>query len=164
MNSKIYKEVMRKTRLRNKFIDSKTDVDRIAYNKQRNYCVSLIRKEKKTYHSNLNIRDVTDNKIFWRKVKPYFSEKVNLQIKILLVEKGNDVSDPEIFSEVEKVISKDMDIAEKFTKFFVNMVPSLKISPKENYQRNVGNDNEPILNYINKFKNHLSIKFIKSRK
>ena len=45
--SKTHKEVMRRTRLRNKFIGSKTDVDRIAYNKQRNYCVSLIRKEKK---------------------------------------------------------------------------------------------------------------------
>ena len=47
INSKIHKEVMRRTRLRNKFIDSKTDADRIAYNKQRNYCVSLIRKQKK---------------------------------------------------------------------------------------------------------------------
>ena len=51
-------------------MDSKTDADRIAYNKQRNYCVSLIQKEKKAYYSNLNIRDVTDNKTFWRKVKP----------------------------------------------------------------------------------------------
>ena len=47
INSKIHKEVMRRTRLRNKFIDSKTDADRIAYSKQRNYCDSLIRKEKK---------------------------------------------------------------------------------------------------------------------
>ena len=66
---------MRKNRLRNTFIDSKTDVDRVAYNKQRNYCVSLIRKEKKAYYSNLNIRDVTDNKTFWRKVKPLFQKR-----------------------------------------------------------------------------------------
>ena len=164
INSKIHKEVMRRTRLRNKFIDSKTDADRIAYNKQRNYCVSLIRKEKKVYYSNLNVRGVTDNKTCWRKVKPRFSEKVNLQTKILLVEKGNDLSDPEISSEVEKVISEDMEIAETFNEFFVNIVSSLKISPKENYETDVGNDNEPILNYINKFKNHPSIKVIKSRK
>ena len=56
---------MRKNRLRNTFIDSNTDGDRVAYNKQRNYCVSLMRKEKKAYYSNLNIRDVTDNKTFW---------------------------------------------------------------------------------------------------
>ena len=94
-------------------MDSKTDADRIAYNKQRNYCVSLIRKEKKAYYSNLNIRDVTDNKTFWRKVK-LVSEKVNLQTRLLLVEKGNDLSDPEISSEIEKVISEDMEIAETF--------------------------------------------------
>ena len=46
----------------------------------------------------------------------------------------------------------------------MNIVPILKISPKENCETDVGNANEPILNYINKFKNHPSIKVIKSRK
>ena len=41
---------------------------------------------------------------------------------------------------------------------------NLKILLKENYKINVGNDNELILNSINKFKNHSSIKVIKSRK
>ena len=80
------------------------------------------------------------------------------------MEKGNDLNHPEISSEVEKVISEDMQIAVTFNEFFVNIVPSLKISSKENYETDVGNDNEPILNYINKFKNHPSIKVIKSRK
>ena len=77
-------------------------------------------------------------------MKPLFSEKVNLQTNILLVEKGNDLSDPKISSEVEKVISDDMEIAETFNEFFVNIVSSLKISPKKNYETDVGNDNEPI--------------------
>ena len=47
INSKTHKEIMRRTRLRNRFIDSKTDTDRIAYKKQRYYCVSLIGKEKR---------------------------------------------------------------------------------------------------------------------
>ena len=83
---------------------------------------------------------------------------------MLLVEEGNDLSDPEISSEVEKMISEDMEIAESFNEFFVNIVPSLKNSPKENCGRDVGNDNEPIVNYISKFKNHASIKIINSRK
>ena len=57
-----------------------------------------------------------------------------------------------------------MEIAETFNKFFVNIVPSLKISPKENYETDIGNNNKPTLNYINTFKNHPSIKVIKSRK
>ena len=146
MNSKIHKEVMKRTRLRDKFIDSKTNANRIAYNKQRNYCVSLIQKEKRAHYRSFNIRDVTDNKTFWRKLKPLYSEKVNLQTKNLLVEKVNDLSDPEISSEVEKVISNDMAIAGTFNEFFVSIVPSLKISPKENYETDLGNDNEPILN------------------
>ena len=35
---------MRRTRLRNKFIDSKTDAYSIAYNKQCNYCITLLEK------------------------------------------------------------------------------------------------------------------------
>ena len=93
------------------------------------------------------------------KSKTSFSEKVNLQTKT-----STDLSDPEISSEVEKVISEDMETAETFNEFFVNIVPSLKISPKENYKTDAGNDNKPILNYINKSKNHPSIKVIKSRK
>ena len=80
------------------------------------------------------------------------------------VKKGNDLSDLEISSEIEKVISEDMEIDETFNRCFVNIVPSLKISQKKNYERVVGNDKEPILNYINKFKNHWSIKVIKTRK
>ena len=41
---------------------SKTDIDRIPYNKQRNYCVWLVRREKKTYFSDLNKHDVTTMK------------------------------------------------------------------------------------------------------
>ena len=84
-------------------------------------------------------------------VKPLFSEKVNLQVKVLLVEKGNALSDTKISSEVKKVISDDREIAETFNKFFVNIVPSLKISTKENYETNVGNYKESVLNFINKF-------------
>ena len=117
---------MKRTYLRNKFIDPKTDAERIAYNKQRNYCVSLTQKEKKIDYSNLKIRDVTD-------VKTFFSEKVNLETNILLVEKGNDLSEPEVSSEISKVISDDIEIT--FNKCFVNIVLSLKISSKEDYER-----------------------------
>ena len=80
------------------------------------------------------------------------------------MEKGNDLSNPEISSEVEKVISDDMEIAETINELFVNNIPNLRILSKENDETDVGNDNEPILNCINKFKNHPGIKVINSRK
>ena len=152
---------MRRTPWRNKFINFKTDANRIAYNKQRYYCVSRIRKEKKAYYSNLKIRYVTNNKTFWRKVKPLFWEKVNFANKNFPSGKREWFKWPwNIFGSWES----DKEIVEIFNEFFVNMVPSLKISPKENYKTDVGNDNEPILNYINMFKNHPSMKTLKSRK
>ena len=39
------KEIMKRSRLRNKFLNTKIDIDRKAYNKQRNYIVSLLRNE-----------------------------------------------------------------------------------------------------------------------
>ena len=43
-----------------------------------------------------------------------------------------------------------MEIAQTFNESFVNTVPSLKISPKENYETDAGNDDELILNCITK--------------
>ena len=74
------------------------------------------------------------------------------------MEKRNNLSDP------EKVISDDIEIAQTFNEVVVNIVLSLKLLSKENYETEVGNDNETILNYINKFKNHPNIKVIKPRK
>ena len=47
MNKKLSKEIMKKFHLRSKFLNTKSDLDRKAYNKQRNYVVSLMRQEKK---------------------------------------------------------------------------------------------------------------------
>ena len=47
MNKKLSKEIMKRSCLRNKFLNMKINLDRKAYNKQRNYMVSLMRKEKK---------------------------------------------------------------------------------------------------------------------
>ena len=76
------------------------------------------------------------------------------------MENRNNLSDPEISSVVEKVVLDDREFVETFNNFFVNIVSSLKISPKENYETDAGSDSEPRLNY---FKNHSSIKVIESR-
>ena len=47
LNKTINKEIMKKSRLSNKFLNTKSDIDRKAYNKPCNLCVSLIRRDKK---------------------------------------------------------------------------------------------------------------------
>ena len=40
---------MKRSHLRNTFFNTKSDIDRKAFKKQRNYVVSLLRKEKKEF-------------------------------------------------------------------------------------------------------------------
>ena len=69
------KEIMTRSRLRNKFLKTKNAANRKASNKQRNYSVSLFRREKKSFFSNLDTKKIVDNKRFWQTVKPFFSDK-----------------------------------------------------------------------------------------
>ena len=46
---------MNRTRLRNRFLRTRCIRDKEAYNKQRNYCVSLIRKTNQQYYNNLDV-------------------------------------------------------------------------------------------------------------
>ena len=64
---------MKRSQLRKFFLKKKTLENHVAYNKQRNYCVSLLRKEKRNYFKNIDTSKVSDNKMFWKTVKPMFS-------------------------------------------------------------------------------------------
>ena len=75
---------MKRTRLRNKCLNTKSDIDGKVYIKQRNLPVILIRKEKKAYYNNLNTRNITDNKTFGKTVKPLFADKIQTTSKITL--------------------------------------------------------------------------------
>ena len=77
---------MKRARLKNKFIKYRCEGNKRAYNAQRNLCVSLVRKAKKDYFDNINIRTVTDNKKFGKTVKPLFTDKGMNHDKIILVE------------------------------------------------------------------------------
>ena len=47
-----------------KEITSRPFEDKAAYNKDKNYCVSLIRKTKTDYYKNLDHKKIVDNKSF----------------------------------------------------------------------------------------------------
>ena len=51
--------------------------------------VKLLRRTKKDYFQNLNIRDLSDNRKFWKTIKPYFSNKRLNWNKFSLKEKEN---------------------------------------------------------------------------
>ena len=146
MNKILAKAIMDRTRLKNKYNHESNEVNKAKYNKQRNYCVNLFRREKKKYYTNLDPKLITDNKKIWKAVKPLFSEKCITNRAITLID-GN------------KIISKDMDVAEKLNEFFSNAVKNLDITGYEPEIPEI--DMDEITNVIFKFKNHPSIVKIK---
>ena len=86
MTKELRKEIMKRSKLKNKYNKKRNYENWSLYKKQRNYCVSLLRKTKKAYFEKLNLKEIGDNKAFWKTVRPYFSDKDNKYSKITLVE------------------------------------------------------------------------------
>ena len=76
MNKDIHKAIMTGKRLRNRFLKKVTPMNRLAYRKQRNYCVSFMHENRKQYYGSLNVNLITDNENFCRVVKLNFSNKI----------------------------------------------------------------------------------------
>ena len=49
--------------------------------------MKVLRKTKKSFYENLDEKQLFDNKVFWKNVKPFFSGKGVSSSKITLVEK-----------------------------------------------------------------------------
>ena len=105
MTKNLHKTIMKRSRLRNKFLRDRTDISSEEYKKQRNLCVSLLKKAKKDHFANLDIKSVTDNKKFWQTVKPLFSNKVKAKTVIKLVENDAMIDDE---SEIAKILTNTL--------------------------------------------------------
>ena len=90
-------------------------------------------------------KDVSNNKTFWKTVKPFLSDKIVSKEQILLVE--ND-----------EIIFEDNKIAEYLNSFFSNIVKNLKISGYRRHNDSLfENVSDTILKVIFKYSNHSSI-------
>ena len=114
MNKTLSQEFMHRSKLKNRYHKNPTEKNRIAYKKHRNFCVSLLKKEKKKYYNNLDMKIFDDNKKSWQKIKPLFSDKSNLKRNITLVENG-------------LVISEKKEVAETLNNYFIEAVADLEI-------------------------------------
>ena len=78
-------------KLHRKCLKDGNDYNKKEFSKQRHYCVSLVRKPKKLYYSNLDERKFTDNKSFWKTIKPFLSDKIVSREKLTLTEQDEIV-------------------------------------------------------------------------
>ena len=101
MNKECCKAIMARPRPLNKLRKFNCLKSQLAYKRQRNYSVKLLKRSKKDFYNNLNVKKVTDNKHFWKTTKPNFTDKILKDEKINLVED-------------DKVVTAETDLAKTF--------------------------------------------------
>ena len=119
MTRVLRKANMLRSRLRNKYNEDRAAENWNKFRKQQNSCLKLFRKENRNYYNNLDISLITDNKKFWKTVKPFFSDKSQSNNKIVLI-------------EGDTIISYDVEVAETMNKYFVTVTDSLGINEISN--------------------------------
>ena len=142
MTKELQKEIMKRSKLKNKYNKKRNYENWFLYKKQRNYCLSLMKKTKKAYFAKLNIKEIGDNKTFWKTVRPYFSDKDNKSSKITLFE--NNI-----------VIADEKRVAELMNKYFVNITKNL------NLKAPIINTTEDVQSLTKNYDNHISIRKLK---
>ena len=99
MTKELNKAIMTQSRLPNKYLKEQSADSNMDHDKQRNYCVNLLRRNKKSHFTNSNISSTTDNKKFWKTVKPLFSDKISHKETVNLVENDTILSDDQIVTD-----------------------------------------------------------------
>ena len=138
---------MVRSRLSNKFLKEKNVFSREA----RSYCVKLIRESKIKYFGNLNVNNITNNKNFWKTLRPNFSSKKPINENISLWEKSILITDKK-------------SIVKIFNDYFTSVFKHLLIERNEFDSKHVRLSNNPALSAINKSQNKPSILKIKSNR
>ena len=133
---------MVRSRLRNKSLKLKSMESMEVYKKQRNYCVSLLRKAKKDYYEQLHVETIIDNKKFWKHVKPFFSDKTPPNSKITLIEANEIISDS---TECDDILNNF------FSDAAINLGVDRELFTNASYA------SDPITVAIEKYNNHPSI-------
>ena len=96
----------------------------------------------------MNVNRITDNKNFWRVVKPSFSNKILGTNRVIL-------------RDGSKIISDTKKVADTFNKFFVNIGNTLKIDNDKQFLVETSDVFDPVLKAIKKYSAHPSILSIK---
>ena len=148
VTKRLRKAIMKRSNLENKFYKYSSEVNRITFKKQKNYCNRFYKRERRNYYSKLKLNNITDNKKFWNVMKPLISNKGGVEDNIVLVKD-------------EKIISKDTEVAQTFNDFFTNAVSSLDIIENKLLLTETTNTNGGVEEAIKRFEIHPSIISIK---
>ena len=109
----------------------------------------FISKTKRAFYNNLETKSVTDNKLFWKVIKPSFSDKTISNENVTLVES-------------EEIITDEKRVSEIFNEYFGNIVASLNIPKTEFDSKIIEGINDTVSTAIKRYELHPSIMKINS--
>ena len=138
---------MLRSKAKREFKKNKTDSNREKYKKIRNKCVKLIRRTKRRYFENFDVKFVKDNKKFWKTIQPLLNDKNAKANKIILIENDKFLYDRKI-------------VAQTLNHHFVNITESLYIARplSDNVQQKSDERTaSSLLDQLKCFENHRSI-------
>ena len=75
MTKTLRKAILKRSKLRNKCNEKRNTENWSEYKRQRNICSNLLKQSKKRHFNSLSVKDATENKKFWKTIKPFFTEK-----------------------------------------------------------------------------------------
>ena len=145
------KAIMHRSKLKNIYHEIPNELNKNNYKKQRNFCVNLLRREKKKYFNNLDVNVLQDNRTFWKKIRPLFSEKNKTS--------SNNI----IIVENDEITTDKNGVAEKLNSFFIDSVANLDIEPFLQEEPRNFDSHDDISKIIRKYSKHPSILKIKER-
>ena len=113
MTKTFCKAIIKRSELRNKLNEESNIKNRSKYKHQGNLCSNLLKQPKKRHFNSLNVKDVTDNKKFWKTIKPFFTDKNKTTNNIILT--GNN-----------QTVREDKAISQIFNTYFTIVTKGLK--------------------------------------
>ena len=84
---------MTRSKLKRRYNLDKIMINFEKYKKQRNISVNLLCKSEKQYFNNIDIKNVAENKMFWKTIIPKFSNKCKTASAIILVEDDKNLTE-----------------------------------------------------------------------
>ena len=140
MRKELRAAIMQRSKLRPKFLKKRTNDSKHLYNRQRNPCISLLRKTKKDNFKLLNNKVISDNKKSWQTISFLFSGKA-FHKEIIILKDSN------------RTITNNHELAETFNTFFSNITQNLKLDSNLVEITENLNISDPVLKAIKSMKN-----------
>ena len=104
LTKELKKAITKRSQLEKIYSNKRTEESFKKYKKQKNYCSRLYKRERKSFFESIDSSKITDNKTFWKNIRPFFSEKRKTVNKITLLNENEDIRSN------DKVVADEINI------------------------------------------------------